>query len=230
MPLRLRSAGLQTAEVLADLWPPFHIRIKTTRLTLRLPNEIEIARLAELAAQGVHREDERPFLHPWAEGSSEDRARFVLRQHWFKLSSWTPTSWCLGLGAFLSTSDDPLGVVTLCSEDFAVTREVTTSSWLGLRHQRHGFGTEARTGLLTLAFDHLGATDATTEVFPDNHSSQGVSRKLGYLADGISRDPRDGEVVVSDRLRLTVDRWQAVERRHITVTGVDEALGMFGCP
>ena len=66
-----------------------------------------------------------------------------------------------------------------------------------------------RIGLLTLAFDHLGAEAAVTEVFQDNHSSQGVSRKLGYEPDGISRDARGDEVVVSDRLRLTLTKWQS---------------------
>lgn len=38
-----------------------------------------------------------------------------------------------------------------------------------------GLGTEARTALLTLAFDCLGATDALTDVLQDNHGAQGVS-------------------------------------------------------
>ena len=212
--------------MLDDIWPTFKIRVTGPRLTLRLPNDTELAQLAELAAQGVHRQDERPFLTPWAEGSPEERAQAVVRGHWSQLSSWSPTNWRLGLAAF-DSSGAPLGAFTLRSRDFAVTREVTTASWLGFRHQRKGFGTEARLGLLTLAFEHLGATDATTEVFPDNHSSQGVSRKLGYQPDGISRDVRDGEVVVSDRLRLTVDRWAALERPPITVTGISEARAMF---
>ena len=37
-------------------------------------------------------------------------------------------------------------------------------------------------GASTLAFDHLGAQAALTEVFQDNHASQGVSRKLGYAS------------------------------------------------
>jgi hypothetical protein len=67
-------------------------------------------------------------------------------------------------------------VVTLRARDFPVVREVTTSSWLATGHQGQGYGTEARTGLLTLAFDHLGARAARTEVFQDNDASQGVSR------------------------------------------------------
>jgi hypothetical protein len=109
--------------------------------------------------------------------------------------------------------------VILRARDFPVVREVTTSSWLGLPHHGKSYGTEARAGLLTLAFDHLGADAALTEVFQDNHSSQGVSRKLGYEPDGISRDARGSEVVVSDRLRLTRQKWQSQPQTAATVVG-----------
>lgn len=214
--------------LLADVWPTFGLRITTPRLTLRLPDDGELAALAALAAEGVHPPNERPFLTPWTEGGPHKRAQHVVQGHWWRLGTWEANDWSLGLGAFMTATEEPIGLVTLRSRDFAVTREVTTSSWLGLRHQRQGYGTEARAGLLTLAFDHLGATDATTEVFQDNHSSQGVSRKLGYQHDGISRDVRDGEVVVSDRLRLTRDHWADVERPQVTVTGLDQAHRMFG--
>src|SRR4051794_24331231 len=213
--------------MLADWWPAFGLSLSTSRLVLRLPSDAELAELACLAATGVHGPDERPFLTPWTEGGPEERARFVLREHWFQLSSWTPENWRLGLGLFLHTGQ-PLGIATLRARDFRVNREVTTSSWLGLAHQAQGYGTEARTALLTLAFDHLGATDATTEVFQDNHKSQAVSRKLGYLPDGISRDRRGEEVVISDRLRLTADRWAASTRNvAVNVYGIDKAAGMF---
>lgn len=65
-------------------------------------------------------------------------------------------------------------------------------------------------------------------MFQDNHAPQGVSRTLGYETDGISGDPRDGEVVVSDRLRLTQGRWADVERPPVTVTGLERARSMFG--
>jgi len=214
--------------VLADLWPTFGLVLSTPRLVLRLPSDTELEELARLAANGVHGPDERPFLTPWAEGTSEERALFVLREHWSQLSSWTPENWRLGLGVFLRTGQ-PLGVATLRARSFRVNREVTTSSWLGLPHQGKGYGTEARTAVLTLAFDHLGATDATTEVFQDNHRSQGVSRKLGYLPDGISRDRRGEEVVISDRLRLTADRWAAsTSTVAVHVSGIEEAARMFG--
>lgn len=212
--------------MLSDHWPTYALRIHTPRLTLRLPDASELATLAQVAFDGVHEPGERPFLTPWTEGTPEDRARSVLQGHWENLASWTPASWSLGLGVFVA-DDQPIGMVSLGARDFRVVREVSTSSWLGLPHHRQGFGTEARTGLLTLAFDHLGATDATTEVFQDNHSSQGVSRKLGYQRDGISKDARGDEVLVSDRLRLTVERWAETDHPPVTVDGVERARSMF---
>ena len=158
--------------------------------------------------------------------SPQDRARFVLQEHWRQLGAWSASAWRLGLGVFLD--EQPLGIVTLRARDFPVVREVTTSSWLGLEHQGRGYGTEARVGLLALAFDHLGADAALTEVFQDNHSSQGVSRKLGYEPDGISRDARGDEVLVSDRLRLTRQKWQSQARPDVTVTGFAACRGLFG--
>lgn len=204
----------------------YALRIRTRRLCLRLPDLGELAAVPEVAGRGVHRPRERPFLTPSTEGGPEDRAQFVLREHWSQLHSWKITDWRLGLAVFLP-DERPVGMVTLRARDFPTMREVSTSSWLGLEHHGQGFGTEARVGLLALAFDHLGASDATTEVFPDNHASQAVSRKLGYQPDGISRDARGAEALVSDRLRLTAARWAAVDHPPVTVDGIDEARCMF---
>lgn len=211
--------------MLEDVWPLFGLTVATPRLRLRLPREEEIVELAKLAADGVHQPKERPFLTPWTEGGPQSRARSVLQEHWSGLASWSLDDWRLGLGVFLA--GHPLGMVTVRAHDFPVVREVTTSSWLGLEHQRQGFGTEARTGVLALAFEHLGAEAARTEVFQDNHASQGVSRKLGYVHDGVSRDRRGSEAVISDRLRLTRSTWKSRQRPDVTVTGLAKCRSMF---
>lgn len=164
--------------MLSDIWPVYRLQITTDRLILRLPNERELAEVAEVAGAGVHPASERPFLSPWTEGSPLDRARSVVRGHWGQLAGWTADRWGLGLCVF--ADGQPIGMVSVRAHDFRVVREVTTSSWLGLPYQGKGFGTEARIGLLTLAFDQLDAEAARTEVFQDNHSSQGV-------ASGISK-------------------------------------------
>jgi RimJ/RimL family protein N-acetyltransferase len=212
--------------MLAEFWPQYELVIITPRLELRLPYESELAKIAHLAGSGVHRPEERPFLTPWTDGGYEDRARVVLQGHWSGLATWQVTAWQLGLGVF--HAGEPIGMVSLRARDFTVVREVTTSSWLGLEHQRKGYGTEARTGLLTLAFDHLHANAALTEVFQDNYASQGVSRKLGYEHDGISVDARGAEAVISDRLRLTRQKWAAQQRPAVTVEGMPACRTVFG--
>lgn len=212
--------------MLSDLWPPFGIVLRTPHLELRLPSEPELARLAEVAAAGVHAPGERPFLTPWTEGTPHERALSVLQGHWSRLGSWTVDDWALGLCVF--REGEPLGMATVRARDFRVRGEVSTWSWLGLPHQSRGYGTQARAALLTLAFEHLGATDATSEAFQDNAASQGVSRRLGYLPDGISRDRRGHEVVVSGRLRITAERWRANEQRPpVQVEGLGPALHLF---
>ncbi|WP_250006319.1 GNAT family N-acetyltransferase [Actinoplanes sp. M2I2] len=212
--------------MLADLWPPYQLSLVTPRLELRLPREEEVAALAEVAGRGVHPPGERPFLTPWTDGAPADRIREVLQGHWHDLATWEAGGWCLSLGVF--RDGEGMGQISLRATGFPVTRQVRTSSWLGLEFQGQGYGIEARAALLTLAFDHLGATDALTEVFQDNHASQGVSRKLGYEPDGISVDARDGEALTSDRLRLTRRRWAQRERPAVTVSGFENCRRTFG--
>jgi len=169
----------QNVGVLSDVWPTYRLQLVTPRVRLHLPDPAELADLAQLAGRGVHPVSERPFLTPWTDGDPTDRERWVLQEHWSQLGGWQVGDWRLGLGVFLSDGT-PVGMVTLRARDFPVVREVTTSSWLGLHHQRQGLGTAARVALLTLAFDHLDAEAALTEVFQDNAASQRVSRKLGY--------------------------------------------------
>lgn len=208
--------------------PPtlYGLVLRTERLELRLPDEGAIVALSELAAGGVHEPGQRPFLTPWTEGTGADRARHILEEHRSQLDGFSPSRWRLGLGVFAGS--EPVGMVTLRAVDFGVRRKVTTSSWLGLAHHRKGFGTEARAALLTLAFDHLDAVTAVTEVFQDNAGSQGVSRKLGYRHDGVSRDVRDGQVVVSDRLRLDRADWHRVDHPTAEVTGLERCRSLFG--
>ena len=207
-------------------WPLMHLHLTTPRLVLRCPSDDELAILADVASSGVHLPGERPYLTPWTEGTPEQTSAHVVSQHRDRREWWSPDAWALELAVFYNTL--PIGLVALRAQQFALLREVKTESWLGLDHHRQGFGTEARAALLHLAFEGLGAESAVTEVFQDNAGSQGVSRRLGYRHDGISRDVRDGEVVVSDRLRLDRDDWLSTDRAAVGVTGLTECLPSFG--
>lgn len=121
-----------------------------------------------------------------------------------------------------------MGVQEMWAEGFAALREVGTASWLGLKHQGQGFGTEMRGGVLHLAFAGLGAEEATTASFADNPAPLAISRKLGYRPDGITRDVLHGQAVVSQRLRLTRPDWESTDRPEVTISGLEPCRWQFG--
>ncbi|GAA1405915.1 hypothetical protein AUR04nite_16520 [Glutamicibacter uratoxydans] len=208
-----------------DYWPLADLQLRTKRLTLLVPTGAQLLEVAAVAARGVHRPGEHPFLTPWTELPAEQRARHVLQQHWSRAGAWSPQRWALEFAVY--RQDEPLGMAVLKATDFAVTREVKTESWLGLEHQGQGYGTEARSALLHLAFTGLGAEYALTEVFRDNAASQAVSKKLGYRKDGISRDVLHGQAVISDRLRLAAAGFAAVDAPAASIHGLVQCLPFF---
>ena len=148
-----------------------------------------------------------------------------MQQHWRRKGAWCAQDWALEMGVF--RGGQPVGMVTLKARNFSVLREVKTESWLGLEFHRQGIGTEARTALLSLAFEELGAVTALTEVFQNNVGSQGVSRRLGYRHDGITRDVLDGRVAVSDRLRLNASDWVPTDPAELVITGLGKDRPFF---
>jgi hypothetical protein len=50
-----------------------------------------------------------------------------------------------------------MGVQDLIANDFGTLREVSSGSFIGLKHQGHGIGKEMRAAVLHLAFAGLGA-------------------------------------------------------------------------
>ena len=102
-----------------------------------------------------------------------------------------------------------------------------TGSWLGLRHQGRGIGTEMRAAVLSFAFDHLGAVRARSAAFVDNPASLRVSEKLGYRPDGTATIVRRGQATTDVRLVLE----PATFRRpawELQVAGLDACLPMLG--
>lgn len=122
-----------------------------------------------------------------------------------------------------------VGRQDLTAKDFAVTGEVSTGSWLGLAHQGRGIGTEMRAAALQLAFAGLGAGAAVSSAMTDNPRSLGVSRRLGYLPDGLTVAALRGDRVTLQRLRLERARWEEHRSVKVTVEGLDDdCRAMFG--
>jgi RimJ/RimL family protein N-acetyltransferase len=207
-------------------WPLADLRLRTPRLELRLPSEDDLDALACLAATGVHDPAVQPFTVAWTDVSPAERARSTLQYHWSQRAAWKPEKWALDL--VVVHADTVVGMQGISAHDFAVLREVSTGSWLGLAHHGRGIGTEMRAAVLHLAFAGLGAQYATSGAFTDNVSSQAVSRKLGYADDGIERHVRRGQPGTVHRLRLDRQTWQATHTVPVTIHALEPCLPMFG--
>jgi RimJ/RimL family protein N-acetyltransferase len=213
--------------VIINYWPVLGLRLRTPRLELRLPTDDELPALARTAVNGVYRTGERPFLSRWPERPAAEVARTVVQRQWRKRGAWTSAHWALELAVF-DDSGQLLGTQEVRAKDFAQLREVETSSWLGVQHQGRGFGTEMREAVLHLAFAGLGAAYALSASFAQNAASQSISRRLGYRPDGIQRDVRDGQVLITQRFRLSHEDWQHGSRTHVDITGLEPCRELFG--
>ncbi|SEM78626.1 GNAT family N-acetyltransferase [Nonomuraea pusilla] len=205
-------------------WPFFELSVTTPRLQLRFPSLEDLDELADRAAEGVHGEGFMPFLVPWSEGTPEERARSTVQYRFRQWAALTPESWTLD---FVVVVDGRVvGAQEVSAEQFAVTREVTTGSWLGHRFQGQGIGTEMRRAVLHLAFAGLGARWAVTSAFEDNPASLGVTSKLGYREDGVSVFARKGEPAINRRFRMAREHW--TEPAGMEIKGLEPCLPLLG--
>lgn len=208
-----------------DHWPLRDLALRTPRLELRPDDDEGLYELVEEAYLGVHPPDEMPFLMPWTDADPRYMGRGILQHFWSERAALTPTTWSVH---FLARLDGHvIGVQSLHGKDFGVTRQVGSGSWIGLRHQGRGVGTEMRAAVLLFAFDHLGATTARSSAFADNAASQGVSRKLGYRRDGTETVVRRGAATEDIRLVLDPDTFVRPPWT-LVVDGVGPCLGLLG--
>lgn len=153
-----------------------------------------------------------------------DRRRQVCAEIWKHRGTWSPSSWVLDLAVELD--GEVVGLQGLEGEQFPLLRTVDSYSWLAARFRGRGLATSMRTGVLALAFDHLGAEVAVSSAEPDNAPSLAVSRRLGYADNGVSRSNGPRGPIDLQHVRLTRETWRA-SGRTATVTGVEACLPWF---
>jgi RimJ/RimL family protein N-acetyltransferase len=207
-------------------WPLFDLRIRTPRLELRIPDDKDLIELARLAARGVHPNDYMPFTIPWTDRRSPEMERSLFQFHWRSRGELAPAAWRLAFAIY----EDGLavGFQDMAARDFAILRTVVTGSWLGREHQGRGIGKEMRAAVLHLAFAGLGARVAESGAWADNSASLGVSRALGYAANGEDLKVRRGEATRHLLLRLERAAWERRRRDDIVLEGVEPCLSLLG--
>ena len=208
------------------VWPLFALRLRTERLTLRLPTDDDLVRLMGVARAGIHPPGEMPFGVAWSTVPSPAFERSFMQHHWEKRAAWSPSDWFLNLT--VEWDGEPIGSQSIHAGEFAVMRTVDTGSWLGRVFQGRGFGKEMRAAVLGFAFDGLGARAAETNAFLDNAASNGVSRALGYEENGRGTLAPEGVARETQRFRMTVEGWRSRPRPPLAIEGLDLNSEMFG--
>lgn len=211
---------------LEELWPLFGLEIATPRLVLRPLRDVDLPGLTQAALDGVHDPARTPFSVPWTDAAPEDLPRNLAAYHWGKRNRVAPQRWTVAFGVHLDGRI--VGSQDLSAHDFAHRRTVSTGSWLTRQVQGRGIGTEMRAALLLFAFDELGAEWAESSAASWNEASLGVSRKLGYALNGVTRSsPRSGEMVDEQRVRLDRARFVRPDW-SIVVRGAGPARTQLG--
>jgi len=204
----------------------FDLRIRTPRIELRLPTERLIDEIVDLALDGVHDPAEMPFEIAWTDAPRDELPFNTLQFYWSQLAGFSIDDWSLQLAVLVD--DRVVGVQDISGTRFPLRREITTGSWLGRRHHGQGIGTEMRSAVLHFAFACLGAEYANSGAWSDNAASRGVSRKLGYRENGVSRKVRRDEVAEQVGLRLPRSAWEERRRDDIAVDGFERCRPLFG--
>lgn len=212
-------------------WPLFDLVVRTPRVELRPPTDDDVVAIVALSDQGIHDPATMPFAVPWTDWEPPFRQRQTMQWWWRQRAELTPEKWILGLMVSEIGSDGErtlVGAQDLLAEDFARSRTVTTGSWLARQHQGRGLGKEMRSAVLHLAFAGLGAERAETSAWHDNAPSLGVTRSLGYRANGEHVQLRRDAYDVQLDFVLTRDDWTRRRRDDITIEGLEPCLALLG--
>jgi RimJ/RimL family protein N-acetyltransferase len=209
---------------LIEIFPPLGLRVTAGPLELRGIGEPEALGLLEVAQGGIHDPEWTPFTFPWTDAPADELPLNYLQWWWRSMATWGRAKWDLNLAVLWEGR--LVGVQGVMTEDFLVTRTGETGSWLGAPYQGNGIGTAMRRAMCALCFDHLGFTEITSAAYSDNPASLGVSRKVGYVTNGVSRQVRRGAASDSIGLLLTPETF--VRGEPITVEGADAVRHLIG--
>ena len=210
---------------IVDAFPVLGLRITAGDLVLHGIDDDTIAELADLAGRGVHPPERMPFSHPWTDTPPERFALSFAQYHWGVRTEFAPTRWRLDLA--VRWQGELVGAQGFATHHYLLTRSGETGSWLGRGHQGRGIGTRMRQAMCAFLFDCLEAQEVTSAAFVDNPASLAVSRKVGYVPNGMRRlERRPGQWQYSQALLLTPEA--LVRGPEVRVEGLAPVRRLIG--
>jgi len=205
------------------IWPFVDLRVTSGEVVLRGVTDADIPQLLAALPDDLEMNPANetfPGLAPDA-----DRRRQLVAELWKHRGTWSPGAWCLDLA--VEVDGQVVGVQALEAEQFPALRTVDSFSWLSADVRRRGLANLMRTGVLALAFEHLGAEVAVSSARTDNAPSLAVSYRMGYVDNGLSRTVTPTGPFELQHVRLTREAWRS-GGRSAEVTGVEPCLPWFG--
>ncbi|ADB32593.1 GCN5-related N-acetyltransferase [Kribbella flavida DSM 17836] len=201
--------------------PLLAVRVTTPAVELRAASDDLLDELADVVRAGKAHADPAPYDDPMSlyEPDPELRVARWLRSIWRGRGRVEPDAWRLYF--VVVVGGRPVGMQDLIGVHFRTFGTVTSFSWLADDHRGRGVGQEMRAAILHLAFDGLGASEASSDAFTDNHGSNAISRKLGYQPNGSDWATRQGEPGLLNHWRLTRDNWEQRRRDDIQLHNVE---------
>ncbi len=211
-----------------SFFAPLDVRVVTPRLELRGATDALLDELAPIVRAGGATADPPPWDDPnsFYETDPDRRVEGWLQGVWRARGRSGPDLWRLGLVVMLDGA--AVGMQDLIGEDFNTFGSVESSSWISTEARLRGIGTECRSAILHLAFEGLGASEATSEAAVDNAGSNRISERLGYERNGTSWATHQGKPVLGQRWLLSREAWQATRRDDIDLYGVEPCTVTFG--
>ena len=218
---------MPASSVTTSSYPPLNVQVRTPRLSLLGATDELLERLVPVVRKGVVTAAPWPFDDPMSlYKDSPDREWAWLRGVWAGRAKVSDSFWRL---YFVVVADgEPVGIQDLIGTNFSVFGTVQTFSWLSAVVRGRGLGKEMRQAVLHLAFEGLGARQANSDAFFDNHASNRVSQALGYQPNGVDWATRRDDAAEINRWRLTRDAWSMGRRDDIELIGVAECLPVLG--
>ena len=165
-------------------FPPARAEPKITlpRLYLRPPRRADWADWAEL------RSESREFLVPWEPTWPDDAlTKAAFRRRLARYAE----DWSRDLGysffMFRRVDDAIVGGISIANVRRGVAQTCSFGYWVGKRHARNGYMTEAVHGACTFAFDQLSLHRVEAACLPINEPSKGVLRQSGFRYEGLAK-------------------------------------------
>lgn len=191
--------SLALREALTDL------RLRTPRLELRLGSERELRELGELFRDGTYPDEMESVTNAvFFDGVKQpDWVENFVAHHNSWLDQSSPAAWRFNFLVFVDGN-----VIASQGLQSRSAGCIFTNSLMGRRYQGRGYGTEMRAGVLSLAFEVLGARCAISDAWVGNAPSLAISWKLGYLRVGTEIHHPRGDPVEHEVMRLEASRFR----------------------